>query len=312
MTNIDPNRQKLIDLRKLLIEHFDLEELRLLCFDLGLDYEELAGRTKSTKMQDLITYLQRRGELQRLIDEASGQRPHAAWPDLSPTTEETDVATDTGADFYTDAKSGPEMIRIPAGEFIFGADNRLDYLPEFWISKTPVTNAQYFRFVRVTGYDPPTHWRGKSPKEKLANHPVTWVSWYDAKAYAGWAGMHLPTGREWEKAARGEDGRRYPWGNKWRAGHCNTSEAGVGNTTPVGQYSPQGDSPYGCVDMAGNVIEWTESWFGEKENRRVLRGGSWLDNQRGARAASLFDYFSPGSRSSFFGFRVLVRRPASK
>jgi formylglycine-generating enzyme required for sulfatase activity len=311
MTNIDPNRQKLIDLRKLLIEHFDLEELRLLCFDLGLDYEVLAGRTKSTKMQELITYLHRRGELQRLVDEASGQRPHAAWPDLSPTTEETDVATDTGADIYTDAKSGPEMIRIPAGEFIYGEDSRLDYLPEFWISKTPVTNAQYFRFVRVTGHGSPQHWKGKSPKAELANHPVRFVSWHDAKAYTGWAGMNLPTEDEWEKAARGTEGRIFPWGNEWRDGYCNTIEAGIGSTTSVSQYSPQGDSPYGCVDMAGNVWEWTESWYDEKEKQRVVRGGAWLDGQDLARA-DVRAHGHPTAREEYLGFRVVARRPPTR
>ena len=311
MTNIDPNRQKLISLRKLLIEQFDLEELRLLCFDLGLDYEDLAGGTKSTKMQDLVTYLQRRGELQRLIDEASGQRPNAAWPDFSPTTEESDVATDTGADIYTDAKSGLEMIRIPAGEFIYGEEDRLDYLPEFWISKTPVTNAQYLRFARSTGHASPVHWQGKTPKAELANHPVTYVSWHDAQAYAGWAAMHLPTGEEWEKAARGTDGRLYPWGNEWRGGYCNSVEAGIGSTIPVSQFSPQGDSPYGCVDMAGNVWEWTASWYDEKEKCRVVRGGSWHYGQDFARAAYR-NFDLPDYRDDDNGFRVVVRRPPSQ
>ena len=102
-SSVDPDREKLIRLRKLLIEHFDLEELRLLCFDLGLDYEELAGKTKSTKMQDLITYLARRGELQRLIDEINSQRPKVDWPDFSTTLASTE---ETSADSHADNRLG--------------------------------------------------------------------------------------------------------------------------------------------------------------------------------------------------------------
>jgi formylglycine-generating enzyme required for sulfatase activity len=301
MTNTDPDRQELIRLHKLLIESFDLEELRVLCFYLGPDYEDLAGKTKNTKMHHLITYLQRRGELPRLLDEVNSQRPNVAWPEFAPTKEDNTVDTDPGA------KPGMEMIHIPDGEFIYGKD-RLDYLPEFWISKTPVTNAQYLRFIRATGHESPEHWKGKTPKAELANHPVTYVSWHDAKAYADWVGMHLPTEEEWEKAARGTDGRIYPWGNEWHEGYCNTDEADIGGTTPVGHYSPQGDSPYGCVDMAGNVWEWTDA---KDEAGRVVRGGSWLYDQNFARAASR-NSTHPASRYGNGSFRLVVRRPPSR
>ena len=141
---------------------------------------------------------------------------------------------------------------MPAGKFLYGDDKKEVELPQFWIAKAPVTNAQYARFVAETGREPPDHWKGKTPPQKIAGHPMTYVSWDDAVAYATWAGGRLPTEEEWEKAARGTDGREYPWG-KWAEGRCNTKEAGIGGTTPVGQYSPQGDSPYGCQDCAGNV-----------------------------------------------------------
>ena len=184
-------------------------------------------------------------------------------------------------DSYVDAKTGKEMVRIPAGTFLYGDDKKKLHLDEFWIAKTPVTNAEYAHFVADTGHKSPQHWKGKNPPADSADHPVVYVSWDDAQAYAAWAGMELPKERQWEKAARGTDGREYPWGDEWRDNHCNSSESGIVKTTPVGQFSPQGDSPYGCVDMAGNVWEWTisgQAW-------RVRRGGSFYANRDNARAA---------------------------
>jgi formylglycine-generating enzyme required for sulfatase activity len=174
----------------------------------------------------------------------------------------------------------PEMVLIPAGEFLYGKKKKKVILPEFWIDKTPVTNAEYARFVADTGHKPPKHWKGKTTPKSITDHPVTYVSWHEAVAYGEWAGKRLPTEEEWEKAARGSNGREYPWGNGFDPNRCNTVESGVGKTTPVGQHSPQGDSPYGCVDMAGNVWEWTASDY--DYNSKVLRGGSWFGNRRGA------------------------------
>ncbi|MCP4536412.1 MAG: formylglycine-generating enzyme family protein [Chloroflexi bacterium] len=123
--------------------------------------------------------------------------------------------------------------------------------------------------MEVTDYEPPSHWKGKTPPKKITDHPVVYVSWHDAVAYAEWAEKRLPTEEEWEKAARGTDGRRYPWG-EWKKGRCNSVETGIKTTIPVGQYSLDGDSPYGCVDMAGNVWEWTVSDY--NESHKVLRG----------------------------------------
>ena len=116
--------------------------------------------------------------------------------------------------------------------------------------------------MAATGHEPPSHWGGKAPPDELRDHPVVYVSWRDCVAYAEWAGVRLLTEQEWEKAARGIDGRVYPWGDEFDSARCNTYESGIGATTPVGRYSPGGDSPCGCADMAGNVWEWTASNVG--------------------------------------------------
>ncbi len=206
------------------------------------------------------------------------------------------------------------MLRIPAGEFLYGEQKKRIELPEFWIDRAPVTHADYKQFIdanpdhRVPYVDEkwaqPYNWDQRArtyPPDKAA-HPVVLVSWHDAVAYAEWAGKRLLTEEEWEKAARGTDGRVYPWGDTFDKEKCNTNESGIGGTTPVGKYSPQGDSPYGCVDMAGNVWEWTASDWSEKSMNKVLRGGSWLYFDLDARAAvRLGD--DADSRVISFGFR---------
>jgi formylglycine-generating enzyme required for sulfatase activity len=132
------------------------------------------------------------------------------------------------------------------------------------------------------------------------------VSWHDAAAFGEWAGLRLPTEEEWEKAARGTEGRDYPWGNSWQANHCNSREANMGGTSRVGHFSPQGDSPFGCVDMSGNVWEWMDSWYDDKKTWRVLCGGSWLNSQHNARAASRYSNH-PDYRYYDVGFWVGVR-----
>jgi len=200
-------------------------------------------------------------------------------------------------------KDGKEMVRVPAGRFLYGDDKREVELPEFWVDKAPVTNGEYARFVAETGHQPPEHWKGKIPPKKIANHPVVNVSRDDAAAYATWAGGRLPTEEEWEKAARGTDGREYPWGD-WAEGRCNSKEAGIGGTTPVGQYSPQGDSPYGCQDCAGNVWEWTASEH--EQGAQVGRGGAFDFDRSAARCAYRRRSSPHGDWYFFGGFRVVV------
>jgi serine/threonine-protein kinase len=189
------------------------------------------------------------------------------------------------------------MITIPAGEFLQGPRKEAVHLPEYRLAKTPITNAQYQAFVDDTGYDPPRPWIGGQFTPGRELHPVVYVSWFDAWAFCEWAGCRLPAELEWEKGARGVDGRRYPWGDDWRTGFCQTKERGIQDTSPVARY-PKGASSYGLMDMAGNVWEWCDG----RGLFRVLRGGSWLDDR--TRAISTFrrrDF--PELRNYDYGFR---------
>jgi len=181
------------------------------------------------------------------------------------------------------------LVLVPAGPFAMGLPER-DFLAEehekpqrqvhlaaFWIDVYPVTNARYRRFLEGHGYDQQKWWRpdGWAWKQRHGirapsqwdqpgwdgpEQPAAGVSWYEADAYCRWAGRRLPTDAEWEKAARGTDGRRYPWGNTWPTHQLANFNAAVGRTTPVGLY-PDGISPFGCHDMAGNVNNWTSDWY---------------------------------------------------
>jgi formylglycine-generating enzyme required for sulfatase activity len=202
----------------------------------------------------------------------------------------------------------PEIVLIPAGEFTMGSDPSSDpdtvddeqpqhslYLPDYYLAKTMVTNAEYAAFVQATGHRAPYLWQGGKPPRGKEDHPVVNVSWHDAMAYCAWLARvtgkpyRLPSEAEWEKGARGTDGRVYPWGSQWDAARCNGRESTPGDTTPVGAY-PDGASPYGALDMAGNVWEWTSSAYeaypydpadgredpeAEDGLRRVVRGGSF-------------------------------------
>ena len=200
-------------------------------------------------------------------------------------------------------KDGAEMVLIPEGIFSMGNSRygwREIWLDAFYIDKYEVTNAPFEKFVKATGYKTELEkrewdftWRTYYTAERK-NHPVTCISWNDANAYAQWAGKRLPTEAEWEKAARGTDSRKWPWGDKWDASRLNlgaTPHHEIWATTPVGSY-PDGASPYGVLDMAGNAMEWCADWYEKdyyarmpKRNPQgpingkyhVARGGSWRD-----------------------------------
>jgi formylglycine-generating enzyme required for sulfatase activity len=195
-------------------------------------------------------------------------------------------------------KDGKRMIYIPEGEFIMGSgdEEHSVNLQGFWISETPVTNDDFKRFVDEKKYQP-KYWEYEPGK---ADHPAVNVTWYDAVEYAKWAGGKLPSEAQWEKAARGTDGRKYPWGNEFDSKKCNTWESGIDGTTPVGTY-PDGASPYGVLDMAGNVWEWTSK---SDNNLYFLRGGSWNLIQVYARCSTR-DLWFPDFWNGVFGFRII-------
>jgi serine/threonine-protein kinase len=161
---------------------------------------------------------------------------------------------------------------VPGGPFLYGDRNERRTLPGFRIMQTPVTVAMYRAYCLTAGgamgSAPGWGWRD--------DHPMVNVSWNDAQDFCKWSGLALPTEEQWEKAARGTDGREYPWGNDWdpRRCVCSVSPSKAVSTAPVGGI-PSGASPYACLDMAGNVWEWCADWFDSEAKYHVLRGGSW-------------------------------------
>ncbi|MFN8414656.1 MAG: SUMF1/EgtB/PvdO family nonheme iron enzyme [Anaerolineales bacterium] len=232
--------------------------------------------------------------------------------------------------------NGMEFMHVPAGEFLMGSNNgdseerpqhAVEIPYDYWMACYPVTNEMYNAYSDAKKIKHPVeNW------EKKKGHPVVNIRWKDAMEYSQWLNtfldaeipsdfiLRLPTEAEWEKASRGNTGREYPWGNVFFKDKCNTSEGEKNETTPVGLYSPQGDSPYGCADMAGNVWEWTHSlkekypykFIDGRESetingRRILRGGSFLYIARYAccayRPVDDFTYFY-----NCIGFRLALSK----
>jgi formylglycine-generating enzyme required for sulfatase activity len=221
-------------------------------------------------------------------------------------------------------EAGP--VTVPAGEFVMGSTDadgmaRSDekpqhkvYLDAFLIDRTEVTNAMYAKCVDAAN----CHGSLPTLSAEPENYPVTGVAWSDAQAYCAWAGGRLPTEAEWEKAARGTDGRIYPWGNEPADAQRGNYNRMMGGTTPVGAY-PQGASPYGALDMTGNVWEWVADWYGDayyasspgrnptgpsSGDDRVLRGGSCFDTEDDARAAARKGNY-PLVGYAHYGFRCV-------
>jgi formylglycine-generating enzyme required for sulfatase activity len=233
---------------------------------------------------------------------------------------------------------GMDFVLVPAGKFIMGIrDDNTDardgkktqhtvQLPDYYIGRFPVTNLQFNEFIKESQIQ---HEWIQNWQEKLA-HPVVNITWRDAMAFCQWlhgkyrdelpAGMSLtlPSEAEWEKAARGEFGKNYPWGDQFDKALCNTWEGGKHSTTPVGAYSPEGDSPYGVVDMAGNVWEWCHSLYKpypyqvgdgredeESPGIRIMRGGSWGLSDEFARGDNR-NWDDPHYKDKFIGFRCAL------
>ena len=228
-------------------------------------------------------------------------------------------------------EDGNEMLLVPAGPFQMGAHRRTVLLDRFYLARFPVTNRQFAEFVAKTGYRPTDseahrflmHWRNGRCASELLDHPVVHVSWLDARAYCRWAARRLPTEAEWEKAARGADGSKYPWGSEEpRPEHANFGHPRQGSTTSPVDAHPRGASPYGMEDMAGNVFEWCEDiddvgfyMHGPDRNPRntiqlgsapcVIRGGSFRYDARSLRTFAR-QSFPPTFRLDTLGFRVAL------
>jgi len=258
-----------------------------------------------------------------------------------------------GTSYMTSEKLMPKpfaWIKIPAGRVTLenlwddgdtyigkkGQSKAVD-VSAFEIAKYPITNAQFAKFIEAGGYNNQTWWTESGWAQRETNgwteprywgdkkwngaeQPVVGVSWYEAIAFCLWLSdvsgeqIMLPTEQQWQRAAQGDDGRTYPWGNEFDKHRCNTDESGISKTTPVTQYAGKGDSPFGVVDISGNVWEWclteyfTGSVYINNSLPRVLRGGSWGSYAGVARAAfrSLDD---PSYRDYGIGFRVVCRQP---
>ncbi len=220
-----------------------------------------------------------------------------------------------------------EMVLIPAGEVRLGTDSKTDmtfgteadtrtvFVEAFYIDKYEVTNRQYAKFLSETEHRIPKFW--EDPRLNAPDQPVVGVNWEDAEAYAAWAGKRLPTASEWEKAARGTEGRLYPWGNDYDAARGNFDDGGSmdGSTdgyamipAPVGKFT-SGISPYGLHDMAGNVWEWVAEQHSEHsettdETPYAIRGGSWTNGAGDTRTTVAYIYPAQCSdHSSSVGFR---------
>jgi len=239
-----------------------------------------------------------------------------------------------------------DMTLIPAGEFLMGSDKKTDrlayrselpqrhvYLDAYEIDKYEVTNLHYLKYILATGKLPQLDWRydGGNFQESMANHPIMHVSWYDADAYCRWAGKRLPTEAEWEKAARGQDGRLNPWGNQ-SAGLSRANFGRTGLSGPVRDrperllmYPPlisvdkyeNAVSPYGLYQTIGNVAEWVSDWYDldyyksapdrnpkgpETGSQKAFRGGGWMDSTTTMRVA-MRNGTDPNTKINWMGFR---------
>jgi formylglycine-generating enzyme required for sulfatase activity len=193
-----------------------------------------------------------------------------------------------------------DMVLVESGEFLMGKEPLSSSIDKaYYIDKFPVTSAEYKVFVAETKHREPRDVAIYGYNKETPEHPVVFVDYDDARSFCEWKGKRLPSEREWEKAARGTDGRIYPWGDDFDSSFANTSLSGVVGTTPVTRYD-KGASTYGVMDMSGNAWEWTSTDYNEKT--KVVKGGSWGLSHRFARTFSRIGYEGT-SRINNLGFR---------
>ncbi|WP_374689380.1 formylglycine-generating enzyme family protein [Promineifilum sp.] len=311
------------DFYQFMVDNLDADELEAMAFEIGVDPGELDGALAPELAESLLRYLAQRDDLQ-LLDLALRDLFPVQYGETFGERLREDAQLDTRPpriDGYHHDVADTDLVRVPGGPFPYGETpvEHLD-LPTFHIGRTPVTNAAYKRFLdanpdhRVPFLDDGDAWPYNwDPVARLYpagrdDHPVVLVSWDDARAFCGWAGLRLPTEQEWEKAARGVDARRYPWGDDDADPALANYGGNAGETTPVEVYSPDSDSPYGAADMAGNVWEWTASPYDEDgpasvSGARTLRGGAW-DSEELELESNFRRGREPELRAPNVGFRV--------
>lgn len=270
-------------LRALVEESFTLEELQLLCADLGVDYENIGGGMKSVRVLNLITMMERHGRAGDLAVRFGALRPSIEWraeydavlPPPNDPPAETEAPVNRPPMFINGLPTTAPGTSLKTMVVIGGAG--LD-IAAFQIDAYPVTNADFLLYLEKNpGASAPGHWSQRRPPAGLERHPVVGVSFPMAEAYARWLGKRLPTVKEW-LAAAGCTANSYPWGDTFDAKRANCERARNG-TTPVDAH-PGGASSARVFDLAGNVWEWTQDEVAPRglskgKTKRVLKGGSW-------------------------------------
>ncbi len=278
---------------------------------------EVHNLKRALKLHERIIVAAESGQWQKVLDLGEELSTFIELPYPRVLMEQARRLLGMNLDRLTWLQDHKVMVRVPAAKLLVAHTDEETAVSEFWIDRTPVTNGEYKRFIDANPQHPVPYlpertvdafnWNPETrtyPSGK-ASYPVILISWQDALAYTKWAGKRLPTEAEWELAARGTDGRKYPWGNNAPTNDlCNFSSRGP---TPVAMYSPQGNSPYGCVDMCGNVWEWATN--GMTTTGRTLRGGGWNAYPHQVNAidrASSFLNFAPEIKHNHVGIRCVV------
>ena len=344
MTGNDAHEYNIATIRQLLLAAFTPEELRRFCYD-HPSFRPIVdlfgpGLGKADMVDRVVEYCDRHVLLEQLLSEVKQVNPGQYARYIEPEPAKAEPVPSSPELLTIDSPISLLLVRIPAGEFLMGSDSAKDkdarkdelpqhsvHVPDFHIGKYPVTNLQYKAFVQATKQHAPDYWDGEKIPGGEEDHPVVLVSWKDAVAFCAWLSQEakqpfrLPTEAEWEKAARGTDGRIYPWGNDPPHSQRCHYAGKVQGTSPVGHYSPQGDSAYGCAGMAGNVWEWCHSLYvpypyyvhdgrekAEIVDDRVMRGGSWQSPPSEMRCAHRRN-LHPLRKDITRGFRVAMGPP---